>query len=78
MEDTPAPGESGNSVISGHRDTFFRHLNDLQTGDEVLIQRGGKTFHYKVTGKRVVPPTDCGFTQLLHYSMVVKISDSVH
>jgi len=58
LTDTPAPGESGNSVISGHRDTFFRHLNDLQMGDEVLVQRGGKTFRYQVTGKRVVEPTD--------------------
>jgi len=58
LKDTPQPGEAGNSVISGHRDTFFRHLNDLQMGDEVLVQRGGKTFHYKVTGKRVVEPTN--------------------
>ncbi len=58
MTDTPQPGEDGNAVISGHRDTFFRHLNELQAGDEVLVQRGGKTFHYKVTGKRVVEPTD--------------------
>ena len=58
LEDTPAPGEQGNSVISGHRDTFFRHLNDLQKGDEVLVQRGGKTYHYKVTGKKVVEPND--------------------
>lgn len=58
LSDTPQPGEAGNSVISGHRDTFFRHLNDLQMGDEVLVRRAGKTFHYKVTGKRVVEPTD--------------------
>jgi sortase A len=58
LEDTPAPGEDGNSVVSGHRDTFFRHLGDLQMGDEVLVQRNGKTFHFKVTGKRVVEPTD--------------------
>jgi sortase A len=58
LKDTPQPGEGGNSVISGHRDTFFRHLNDLQMGDELLVQRGGKIFHYKVTGKRVVEPTE--------------------
>lgn len=58
LKDTPAPGEEGNSVISGHRDTFFRHLNDLQKGDELLVQRGGKTYRYQVTGKRVVEPTD--------------------
>jgi sortase A len=58
LKDTPAPGQDGNAVISGHRDTFFRHLNDLQKGDEVLVQRAGRTFHYKVTGKRVVEPDD--------------------
>ena len=58
LEDTPAPGENGNAVISGHRDTFFRHLNDLQAGDDVVVQRAGTTFHYRVTGKRVVEPTD--------------------
>jgi sortase A len=58
LKDTPAPGEAGNSVISGHRDTFFRHLNDLQKGDEVVVQRGGKTYHYQVTGKKIVEPTD--------------------
>ncbi len=58
LKDTPVPGETGNAVISGHRDTFFRHLNDLVMGDEILVQRGGRTYHYKVTGKKVVQPTD--------------------
>lgn len=58
LKDTPAPGETGNAVISGHRDTFFRHISDLVMGDEILVQRGGKTFRYKVTGKKVVEPTD--------------------
>jgi len=58
LKDTPAPGQAGNAVISGHRDTFFRHLNDLVMGDEVLVQRGGKTYRYKVTGKKIVQPTD--------------------
>jgi sortase A len=58
MESTPAPGEIGNSVISAHRDTFFRHIYELQKGDEVVVQRNGKTFKYAVLGKRVVQPTD--------------------
>lgn len=58
LKDTPAPGETGNAVISGHRDTFFRHIGDLVMGDEIVVQRGGKTFRYKVTGKKVVEPTD--------------------
>jgi sortase A len=58
MKDTPAPGELGNSVITAHRDTFFRHIYELQKGDEILVQRNGKTFHYAVTSKHVVKPTD--------------------
>jgi sortase A len=30
MEDSALPGYSGNSVIVAHRDTFFRHLDELQ------------------------------------------------
>ncbi len=58
MPDTPAPGDSGNSVITGHRDTFFRHIHELEKGDTVLVQRDGKTFTYEVTGKKVVEPDD--------------------
>jgi LPXTG-site transpeptidase (sortase) family protein len=58
LKDTPAPGETGNSVITGHRDTFFRHIHELEKGDTVLVQREGKTFRYQVVGKKVVEPDD--------------------
>lgn len=63
LEDTPVPGAAGNSVISGHRDTFFRHIHELAKGDQILVQRNGKTFHYEVTGKRIVQPTDVSVLQ---------------
>jgi sortase A len=47
---TPLPGESGNCVIAGHRDTQFRVLRDVKKGDELLIQRpDGKKLRYVVT-----------------------------
>lgn len=55
---TAIPGESGNSVITGHRDTFFRHIYELGKGDEILVRRNGEVFRYKVTGKKVVDPSD--------------------
>jgi len=58
MTDTPAPGEAGNAVITGHRDTFFRHIYELQKGDSIIVQRDGKTFNFEVTGKQVVEPDD--------------------
>ena len=43
------PGEPGNIVLSGHRDTHFRWLNRLVVGDELLLQTvdGGQR-HYRV------------------------------
>src|SRR5207237_6251124 len=38
------PGATGNSVITGHRDTFFRHIYELNKGDYILIRRNGALF----------------------------------
>lgn len=58
IKGTAAPGEPGNAVISAHRDTFFRHIYELNKGDEILVRRNGKVFHYQVTGKKIVMPDD--------------------
>lgn len=58
MEETPIPGEAGNSVITAHRDTFFRHIFELKPGDEILVRRNGKTLLYEVTAKKIVDPND--------------------
>ena len=58
MPQTPEPGQSGNAVISAHRDTFFRHIYELKKGDYILVQRAGRQFRYQVTGKKVVQPDD--------------------
>ncbi len=58
MERTALPGEAGNSVITAHRDTFFRHIYELNKGDEIRVRRSGRTFTYQVTGKKIVQPSD--------------------
>lgn len=58
ITDTVAPGETGNSVITAHRDTFFRHIYELKKGDEIVVRRGGRSFHYLVERKYVVNPSD--------------------
>jgi LPXTG-site transpeptidase (sortase) family protein len=58
MEDSPLPGNSGNSVIVAHRDTFFRHLDELKDGDEINLRRQGELYRFEVTGRRIVEPTD--------------------
>jgi len=38
LEDTARPGEDGNSVIGGHRDTHLAFLRALPEGSEILIE----------------------------------------
>lgn len=56
--DTAFPGETGNAVITAHRDTFFRHIYELKEGDAILVRRNGQVFKYEVTGKKIVQPED--------------------
>src|SRR5262249_20783797 len=48
------PGEPGNSVIEGHRDTHFSVLKNLEAGDFILVERaGGHRESFVVTDLRV-------------------------
>jgi sortase A len=58
LQNTPAPGDLGNSVISAHRDTFFRHIYELMPGDEIQVRRQGHAFTFLVSGKKIVGPSD--------------------
>ncbi|HKW19121.1 MAG TPA: class D sortase [Terriglobales bacterium] len=58
MTGSATPGAVGNAVIAGHRDTFFRHVHSLRSGDDIYVLRSGKRFHYTVVKRRVVQPTD--------------------
>ena len=45
-----APGEFGNIVIAGHRDTHFHFLKDLEIGDHIELQnRKGEILVFTVT-----------------------------
>jgi sortase A len=54
IENTPLPGESGNVAIAGHRDTFFRPLQNVQVGDDILLGTREARVHYRVSWFRVV------------------------
>jgi sortase A len=52
---TALPGEQGNSVITGHRDTHFDFIGELKPGDTFRLQRpDGVWARYRVTGGEVV------------------------
>ena len=55
MSASVMPGETGNSIIAGHRDTHFQFLRYLQPGETLLVERpDGRTHLFRVTGIDVV------------------------
>lgn len=58
LSGTALPGDPGNSVVSAHRDTFFRNITDLVPGDHILVEREGHAFTYEVEGFKLVKPSD--------------------
>jgi sortase A len=58
LPDTPLPWQEGNSVLAGHRDSFFRPLQRISTGDEIRFATRRGTFRYRVTRHTVVAPDE--------------------
>ncbi len=55
LEASALPGEPGNTVIAGHRDTHFAFLRDLRAGEKLGIETiTGERFVYEVIGADVV------------------------
>jgi sortase A len=52
------PGQSGNIVLAGHRDTFFWPLQDIERGDQIRIVLPHETYRYRVDSIRVVDPAE--------------------
>lgn len=49
------PGEKGNSIIAGHRDTHFQFLQFMKRGESILVEMANGNNHlYRVTDIDVV------------------------
>jgi len=57
---TSFPGEAGNVAIAGHRDTFFRHLRNIEKNDTITLRTPAGSYNYRVEALRVVTPNDVG------------------
>jgi len=55
---TALPGQLGNVGIAGHRDTFFRPLEDIHVDDIIEITTPWGEYRYRVVSSRVVSPDD--------------------
>lgn len=74
---TGSPGRAGNIVLSAHNDIFgelFRHLDRLQPGDEIVLSTATREFTYRVTGMRIVEPTEVGVMESTDKPTVTLVS----
>jgi sortase A len=58
---TAFPGQGKTIGIAGHRTTYgapFNKINEIDDGDEVILEMPYGTFTYRVTGHDIVDPTD--------------------
>lgn len=58
IENTAVFGPSGNAGIAGHRDGFFRALQNIRVGDELYVDTIAVTREYRVVETLIVVPTD--------------------
>jgi sortase A len=48
----------GHTVLSGHRDTVFTKLGDLEDGDALQVKYGGELFQYQIKKTWITDPDD--------------------
>jgi sortase A len=58
LPDTPLPWQEGNAALAGHRDTFFRPIRHVRTGDEIRFVTPRGTLRYRTTRRVVVEPDE--------------------
>lgn len=60
-EGTAMPGAVGNFAVAGHRTTYgkpFHRIEELRTGDPVVVRTADTWYVYRVTSTEVVAPRD--------------------
>lgn len=74
VEGTAVPGDSGNVAIAGHRDGFFRPLEKIQTGQEILLVTQDRSLRYRVDNIAIVDPLDVSVLEPTSKSVLTLIT----
>ncbi|MFT4652697.1 MAG: sortase A [Kangiellaceae bacterium] len=74
MSQTASFGDIGNSVIVGHRDTHFSHLQNIKVGDVIRLYHASQQIIYKVEEIKVVDEKQVGVTDDLPISVLTLIT----
>ena len=68
------PGQGRTVGIAGHRTTYkapFRRTNELEPGDEIVLEMPYATFTYEVEKIEIVEPTEIGVVRDVGYERLV-------
>lgn len=52
------PGEKGNTVLVGHRNSVFKTLGQAEIGDEITMETSYGTYTYEIIDTRITSGTD--------------------
>lgn len=74
LPDTPLPWQDGNSALAAHRDTLFRPLRDVRSGDVLRLKTPYGDFDYRVRETLIVKPRDVWVLDPTPTSMLTLIS----
>jgi sortase A len=55
---TGLPGYMGNVALAAHRDTFFRPLRNIRSGDLIELETNSGSYAYLVQSTQIVDPRD--------------------
>ena len=61
------PGEEGNFVIAGHRDTVFKKLEGIKKDDQIFIETQWGNYEYKVSDIKITKPDDYTILEPTNY-----------
>ncbi len=82
ISSSPLPGNGGNSVIVGHRDTHFAVLEDLKLGDEVYVQTANQQTRYTIYNTMIIDQSRSDVMQDFNSELLTLITcypfDTIH
>jgi sortase A len=76
VSSTPKPGERGNSVIVGHRDTQFNSLKKLKKGDLIEVKTKHMRQQFTVTMLRIALHSQLEYVQNEVYNTSFNVDQS--
>lgn len=74
LPESARPGGSGNIALAAHRDSFFRPLEQIQTGDLVILESAAGRDRYVVEWTDIVGPRDVEMVDATAYPALTLVT----